>query len=67
MAVGFLFYDILNKLHKDKELKCERQNFISIIRNYRVEALCPQDAVLFKKKTKVLNTENIGELDCIKM
>lgn len=37
------------------------------MRNYKVETLCPQDAVLFKKKTKVLNTENIDEFDCIKI
>lgn len=43
-------------------------NFISIRTKWRLEHLCPQDVVLFKKKTEVLNIrENINAFDYIKI
>lgn len=43
-------------------------NFISIRTKCRLEHLCPQYVVLFKKETEVLNIrENINEFDYTKI
>lgn len=54
-AFGSLLHDILSILQREKELNCERQNYISIRKTYRIQHLCSQDGGFSLKGSKSIS------------